>query len=353
MLYLDATCPLVSKVHVEAERLIARGHAILLIGHAGHPEVIGTMGQLPEGAMMLVETVTDAEKFAPSGRPPRLYHADHAVGRRHGRDRSGAEEALSAIAGPHKEDICYATTNRQEAMKRVAPRADAVIVIGAPNSSNSQRLVEVARRAGAKHAMLIQRAADIDWSSLAGVSAVGLSAGASAPEVLVEEVIAAFRERYELDRRRNHGHARRCRVQAAARAGGLRLWPFTPKFPPKTWNVFLAAYDMGRALVFKGIAEGVENSNYFLHTERGAFILTLYEKRVQVDDLPFFLGLMEHLAKRGLPCPTPVRGRDGEIYRVAQAAARRQFSPFSTASRCAIRRPRIAGCRDARWPAAS
>jgi 4-hydroxy-3-methylbut-2-enyl diphosphate reductase len=198
--YLDATCPLVSKVHVEAERLHRMGHAILLIGHAGHPEVIGTMGQLPDGAATLIETVAEAEKFAPQ-RGARLAYITQTT-----LSVDDTAEIIAvlkrrfpAIAAPHKEDICYATTNRQEAMKRVAPKADAVFVIGAPNSSNSQRLVEVARRAGAKHAMLIQRAADIDWKALAGVTTVALSAGASAPEVLVDEVIAAFRERYTLE----------------------------------------------------------------------------------------------------------------------------------------------------------
>ena len=198
--YLDATCPLVSKVHVEAERLHRSGHAILLIGHAGHPEVIGTMGQLPEGAVTLIETVADAEKFTPAAGARLAYITQTTLSVDDTAEIVAVlKRRFPAIVAPHKEDICYATTNRQEAMKRVAPRAEAVIVIGAPNSSNSQRLVEVARRAGAKHAMLIQRAADIDWNLLSGVSAVGLSAGASAPEMLVEEVIAAFRERYELD----------------------------------------------------------------------------------------------------------------------------------------------------------
>ncbi len=198
--YFDATCPLVSKVHVEAERHFRAGHEIVLIGHAGHPEVEGTMGQLPEGAISLVETVEDVEKFRPRD-PSRLAYITQttlsvddtaemvAVLRRRFPD----------IAGPHKEDICYATTNRQEAMKSIAPRADVVFVVGAPNSSNSMRLVEVARRAGAKRATLIQRASDIDWSLLKDARVVGLSAGASAPELLVEQVIEAFRARYTLD----------------------------------------------------------------------------------------------------------------------------------------------------------
>jgi 4-hydroxy-3-methylbut-2-enyl diphosphate reductase len=199
LFYLDATCPLVSKVHVEAERHFKAGREIVLIGHSGHPEVEGTMGQLPAGAVALIETAADAEVFAPVD-PSRVAYITQttlsvddtaeivAVLRRR----------FPAIAGPHREDICYATTNRQDAIKAVAPRADIVLVIGAPNSSNSMRLVEVAKRAGAKRAMLIQRADDIDWAMLDGVGTAALSAGASAPEVLVDEVIAAFRIRYDL-----------------------------------------------------------------------------------------------------------------------------------------------------------
>jgi len=199
LIYVDATCPLVSKVHMEAERHHRAGREIVLIGHAGHPEVEGTMGQLPDGAITLIETVADAERFEPAD-PARLAYITQttlsvddtaeivAVLRRR----------FPAMASPHKEDICYATTNRQEAMKAIADRADVVFVIGAPNSSNSMRLVEVAKRWGAKRAALIQRAIDIDWSLVGDASSVGLSAGASAPEILVEEVIAAFRERYSL-----------------------------------------------------------------------------------------------------------------------------------------------------------
>lgn len=199
LFYLDATCPLVSKVHVEAERLHNRDLEILLIGHAGHPEVIGTMGQLPEGAVRLIETVADAEAFAPAD-PGKLAFVTQttlsvddtaeivAVLRRR----------FPAIAGPHKEDICYATTNRQEAVKSIAPQVDAMLVIGAPNSSNSMRLVEVAERAGCPYAALVQRASDIDWAALGTPATVGLTAGASAPEVLVEEVIDAFRQHFSV-----------------------------------------------------------------------------------------------------------------------------------------------------------
>lgn len=199
LFYLDATCPLVSKVHVEAERLHNRGLEILLIGHAGHPEVIGTMGQLPDGAVSLIETVADAEAFEPRD-PEQLAFVTQttlsvddtaeivAVLRRR----------FPSIAGPHKEDICYATTNRQEAVKSIAPKVDAMLVIGAPNSSNSMRLVEVAERAGCPYAALVQRASDIDWTALGTPKTLGLTAGASAPEILVEEVIDAFRQHFNV-----------------------------------------------------------------------------------------------------------------------------------------------------------
>ncbi len=196
---LDATCPLVSKVHVEAERHFDSGREIVLIGHAGHPEVIGTMGQLPPGAVKLIETVEDAEAFRPQD-PARLAYITQTT---LSVDDTAAIVAVlrrrfPLIATPHKEDICYATTNRQEAVKAIAPRADVVLVIGAPNSSNSMRLVEVASRAGVKRAALVQRAGDIDWSMVKGARVVGLTAGASAPDVLISEVIDAFRARYDV-----------------------------------------------------------------------------------------------------------------------------------------------------------
>src|SRR5690606_33791405 len=164
LFYLDATCPLVSKVHMEAERLHGRGLEIVLIGHAGHPEVIGTMGQLPEGSVKLIETVADAERFEPRD-PEKLAFVTQTT--LSVDDTAGIVAVLRrrfpSIAGPHKEDICYATTNRQEAVKEIAPRVDAMLVIGAPNSSNSMRLVEVAERSGCAYAALVQRAADIDW----------------------------------------------------------------------------------------------------------------------------------------------------------------------------------------------
>ena len=199
LLALDATCPLVSKVHVEAERHHDSQREIVLIGHAGHPEVIGTMGQLPAGAVKLIETVDDAEGFAPVDATRLAYITQTTLSV----DDTAAIVAVlrrrfPLIAGPHKEDICYATTNRQEAVKAIAPRSDVVLVIGAPNSSNSMRLVEVAARAGAKASTLVQRAADIDWGMIEGAKVVGLTAGASAPDVLIAEVIDAFRARYDV-----------------------------------------------------------------------------------------------------------------------------------------------------------
>jgi 4-hydroxy-3-methylbut-2-enyl diphosphate reductase len=199
LFYLDATCPLVSKVHREAERHFAAGCRIVLIGHRGHPEVIGTMGQLPEGAVMLVEDVAQAEALqVPAGE--KLAYATQTT--LSVDDTAAIVEALRrrfpAIEGPKKEDICYATTNRQASVKAIAAQADAVLVLGAPNSSNSMRLVEVARNNGCPRAHLVQRASDIDWQWLHGVKRLGITAGASAPEVLVEEVIDACRQRYEV-----------------------------------------------------------------------------------------------------------------------------------------------------------
>jgi 4-hydroxy-3-methylbut-2-enyl diphosphate reductase len=197
LFFLDATCPLVSKVHVEAERHHEEGREIVLIGHAGHPEVIGTMGQLPEGAVSLVETVADVGLFSPRD-PARLAYITQTT--LSVDDTAEIVAALKrrfpSIAGPHREDICYATTNRQASVKAIAGHSDAVLVVGAPNSSNSQRLVEVAERSGASLAMLIQRADEIPWEKLTGIRTIGITAGASAPEVLVDEIIAAFKARY-------------------------------------------------------------------------------------------------------------------------------------------------------------
>jgi 4-hydroxy-3-methylbut-2-enyl diphosphate reductase len=197
---LDATCPLVTKVHREAEIHHKRGRQIVLIGHAGHPEVIGTMGQLPPGAVSLLETLADAAAFTPRDATNLAYVTQTTLSVHDTAEMvDKLKERFPAIVGPHKEDICYATTNRQEAVKRVAPTVDAMIVVGAPNSSNSQRLKEVAERAGCPHAVLVQRAVDIDWNEFGAIARLGITAGASAPEVLVEEIIDAFAARYTVN----------------------------------------------------------------------------------------------------------------------------------------------------------
>ena len=199
MFFLDATCPLVSKVHVEAQRHHAEGHEIVLIGHQGHPEVAGTMGQLPPGSISLIETVADALAFEPRDPGSLAFVTQTTLSVDDTREIVDALKGrFPQINGPHKEDICYATTNRQEAVKSVAPEVDAMVVVGSPNSSNSLRLVEVAERSGCKVAMLVDRANEIDWSRLEGIRSLGISAGASAPEKLVDEVIEAFAQRYDI-----------------------------------------------------------------------------------------------------------------------------------------------------------
>ncbi|EAQ03856.1 4-hydroxy-3-methylbut-2-enyl diphosphate reductase [Pseudooceanicola batsensis HTCC2597] len=199
MVYVDATCPLVSKVHIEAERHHENGLQIVMIGHAGHPETIGTMGQLPAGEVLLVETEADVATLEVRD-PDRLAFVTQTT--LSVDDTKGIvatlQDRFPAIIGPHKEDICYATTNRQAAVKAMAGRIDAMLVVGAPNSSNSRRLVEVAANNGCSYAQLVQRATDIDWRALEGISAIGITAGASAPEVLVNEVIDALRARYDV-----------------------------------------------------------------------------------------------------------------------------------------------------------
>ncbi|MGH1456914.1 MAG: 4-hydroxy-3-methylbut-2-enyl diphosphate reductase [Alphaproteobacteria bacterium] len=199
MFFIDATCPLVSKVHREAERHFKTGNQIVLIGHAGHPEVIGTMGQLPKGAVVLVETVADVGSIVVEDESNLAYCTQTTLSVDDTADIVAALQVrFPNIRGPRKEDICYATTNRQAAMKAIAPLSDAVIVLGAPNSSNSNRLVEVAALNGCAKAMLVQRVSDIDWDWFDGVNALGLSAGASAPEVLVNEVIEKAKEFFDV-----------------------------------------------------------------------------------------------------------------------------------------------------------
>ena len=199
MVYVDATCPLVSKVHIEAQRHADNGLQMIMIGHAGHPETIGTMGQLPEGEVLLVETVDDVATVEVRDPQKLAFVTQTTLSVDDTAEIVAALQArFPAIIGPHKEDICYATTNRQEAVKAMAPDCDAMLVVGAPNSSNSKRLVEVGSRAGCNYAQLVQRATDIDWRALEGIRTIGITAGASAPEVLINEVIDAFRDRFEV-----------------------------------------------------------------------------------------------------------------------------------------------------------
>ncbi|RVD56395.1 4-hydroxy-3-methylbut-2-enyl diphosphate reductase [Mesorhizobium sp. M2D.F.Ca.ET.185.01.1.1] len=199
LFYLDATCPLVSKVHKQAMRHQRLGRHVLLIGHAGHPEVIGTMGQLSEGAVTLIETEADAARFEPVDASALGFVTQTTLSVE---DTAGIiralEERFPQLHAPAAESICYATTNRQEAVKETAPGADLFLIVGAPNSSNSRRLVEVAERAGAAMSLLVQRAAEIPWDEIAGISTLGLSAGASAPEIIVDEIIDAFRQRFDV-----------------------------------------------------------------------------------------------------------------------------------------------------------
>ena len=199
LLAIDATCPLVTKVHREAEIHFRRGRKVILVGHKGHPEVIGTMGQLPEGAVTLVESAEDVASLSLSPDDALAFVTQTTLSVD---DMALVVNALQAkyphILGPHKQDICYATTNRQEAVKEIAHKVDAFIVVGSPNSSNSQRLKEVAERNGCRHAQLVLRAGDIDWAPLEGIKSLGVTAGASAPEILVEEILAAVGEKFEL-----------------------------------------------------------------------------------------------------------------------------------------------------------
>ena len=196
---LDATCPLVTKVHIEAEQHHAEGRHVLLIGHAGHPEVLGTLGRLPPGVMSLIQSAEEARAFAWDGAQPLAFVTQTTLSVDEASEISGVLRArFPAIHGPHKEDVCYATTNRQEAVKQMAQGCDVVLVVGSATSSNSVRLVEVAMRSGAKLARLIDSAEDIDWSWLKDKAVIGVTAGASAPEALVEKVLEALRERYDV-----------------------------------------------------------------------------------------------------------------------------------------------------------
>lgn len=195
--YIDATCPLVSKVHIEAQQHHLKGYEVILIGHAGHPEVIGTMGQLPDGAVTLIETVADAKTFTPKDPHKIAYVTQTTLSVDDTKAIVTAlKERFPNIQEPKKDDICYATTNRQDAVKAIASECDALLVVGAPNSSNSKRLVEVGERAGCDKSFLIQGAHDIEWAELADIKTLGLTAGASAPEILVEQIVEAFETKY-------------------------------------------------------------------------------------------------------------------------------------------------------------
>ncbi|MBV8447675.1 MAG: 4-hydroxy-3-methylbut-2-enyl diphosphate reductase [Hyphomicrobiales bacterium] len=200
LLHIDATCPLVSKVHVEAERHFTRGLEIILIGHAGHPEVIGTMGQLPKGAISLIETIEEAEIFKPRD-PAKLAYVTQTTLSIDDTAEIVAvlKRRFPSVVAPRKDDICYATSNRQDAVKAIAERCDLLIVLGAPNSSNACRLVEVAARSGAKRAVMIQRPHELDPKQLDGISKLGITAGASAPESLVQDVLARLRKFFSLE----------------------------------------------------------------------------------------------------------------------------------------------------------
>jgi 4-hydroxy-3-methylbut-2-enyl diphosphate reductase len=202
MVFVDATCPLVSKVHIEAERHHSNGLQMIMIGHKGHPETIGTMGQLPKGEVLLVETPEDVSKIIPRNEEKLAYitqttlSVDDTI-----EIVKKLKDRFPKIIGPHKEDICYATTNRQEAVKAVSPKVDALLVIGAPNSSNSKRLVEVGKSSGCKYSQMVQRASDIDWRALEGVKSIGITAGASAPEILINEVILSISDRFNVNQK--------------------------------------------------------------------------------------------------------------------------------------------------------
>ncbi len=197
---IDATCPLVTKVHREAQLHHRLGRHIILVGHAGHPEVVGTLGQLPKGSITLVQTADDVESFQPPNESKLAYVTQTTLSVDDTRAMvSALTRRFPNIVGPHREDICYATTNRQEAVKRVAPVVDALLVVGSSNSSNSQRLKEVAERAGCKLVRLVLRAEDVEWDLIKDISTLGVTAGASAPEILVEEILDAFAQRFNLE----------------------------------------------------------------------------------------------------------------------------------------------------------
>ena len=200
MIYFDATCPLVSKVHIEAKKHFENGYQLIMIGHENHPETVGTMGQLPKGEVLLVESVEDVDKVAPRNFKKLAYITQTTLSIDDTKDIvSSLRRRFPKIEGPHKEDICYATTNRQLAVKEIAPYIDGLLVIGSPNSSNSKRLVEVGEKAGCSYSQLIDRSTDIDWRAISGATKIGITAGASAPESLVDEVVQEFKDRFHIE----------------------------------------------------------------------------------------------------------------------------------------------------------
>ncbi len=332
-----------SKVHRQAERQLDAGRHIIFIGHRGHPEVIGTFGQVPEGAMTLVETLADVASLSFAQDTPLAFLTQTTLSVD---DTAEIIAALQArypqIVGPKAEDICYATSNRQAAVKAIAPQCGLVLVIGAPNSSNSLRLVEVAERDGTP-ARLIQRGGDIDPAWLEGIDTLGITAGASAPEALVREVVDTLAQ--WRDNRRTHADhcGREDDLQTAAQAhrlerlGGRKLAVYT-HLGAEDLAALFAHYDVGELVSAKGIAEGVSNSNWLVETTGGAgpghhrdtrFILTMYERRIEFSDLPFFLGLLDHLAARHCPVPRTIHDREGAAFRMfdGKAVALIEFLP--------------------------
>ena len=352
---LDATCPLVTKVHREAEIHHRRGREIVLIGHAGHPEVVGTMGQLPDGAVTLVRDGRGRRKrFRPQDPDKLAYVTQTTLSVDDTAEivrslRSAFPEIVGAAQGRHL--LRHHQPPGGGEARRAAGRRD--------DRGRRAEFVELAAAEGSRRArrlparVLVQRAGDIDWTLFGNIRSLGVTAGASAPEVLVEEIIDAFAERYTVSvetcpaprrlffplpraLREEQPIARsldRLRARSAAgnprRRSDVRMAVYTDVVGPRSSaGLPSPSYDLGTLLSYKGIAEGVENSNFLVHTGAGHFILTLYEKRVTTGDLPFFLGLMEHLAARGITCPQPVKNRNGEaLGRLCRPAGRDRDLP--------------------------
>ncbi len=354
MFVLDATCPLVFKVHIEAARHHEEGLQILLIGHAGHPEVVGTMGQLPLGAVTLIETAADAYAFEPARCPQaRLRHADDAVGGRHGRDRRRAAQRFPKIVGPaqggHLLRHDQSPGGRQSHRAARSAACSSSAARRAPTRCASSRSPSAP---AARRRRLIEGARDIPLGEIEGIDSVGVTAGASAPEELVEEVIDAFRARFDVTFETVTTALETHRLQRSARVASCHAASLTPPDKPTAMAVytevsdeelasFIASYGLGELLSFKGIAEGVENTNYIVHTTRGHVHSHPLRKARRAGDLPFFLGLMEHLAEHGVTCPTPVRDAEG---RNLQPAVGPPGGARHVSRRLWVRRPTAAHC---------